>query len=60
MRLLRRRRAEPEPAAEEDRSEEEVPAAREVGPPDPSRVTQGRAPNGQWTSLKDRPEGTRF
>lgn len=52
MKLPWRKSAEPEPAADEERSEEEVPPVREVGPPDPSKVTQGRAPNGQWTSLK--------
>jgi hypothetical protein len=53
MGLLRRKRGKPksEAAAGEDRSEEEA-EVREVGPPDPSKVTQGRAPNGQWTTLK--------
>jgi hypothetical protein len=51
MKLLRRRRAETEPAAGEDRSEEET--VREVGEPDPARVTVGKDPvTGKWTSLK--------
>jgi hypothetical protein len=58
MRLLRRKRAEPEPAAE-NRSEEE--AVREVGEPDPAKATVWIDPvTKRFRSLKERPEGTRF
>lgn len=50
MRLLRRKRAEREPAAE-DRGEEE--AVREIGEPDPAKVTVGKDPvTGRWVSRK--------
>ena len=59
MRLLRRKRAEREPAADEARGEEE--AVREVGPPDPAKATVWIDPvTKRFRSLKERPEGTRF
>jgi hypothetical protein len=45
MGLLRRMRGKPKPEAAEDRSEEE--AVREVGEPDPAKVTVARAPDGR-------------
>jgi hypothetical protein len=52
MRLLRRKHAEPEPAAGEDRSEEEA-GVRVVGEPDPAKVTVRKdTVTGRWASLK--------
>ena len=50
MKLLRRRRAEPEHAAGEDRSDGED--VREVGEPDPAKVTVARGPDGRFVSRK--------
>jgi len=50
MKLLRRRRAEPEPAAGEDRSEEEAPAA-EAGEDQPL-YQQPRDEKGRYLSRK--------
>jgi hypothetical protein len=52
MGLLRRKRGKPEPEAGEDRSEEEA-EVREVGEPDPSKVTVRKdTVTGRWASLK--------
>jgi hypothetical protein len=59
MGLLRRIRGKPKPEAAENRSEKED--VREVGGPDPAKVTVWIDPvTKRFRSLKERPEGTRF
>lgn len=52
MRLLRRKRADPEPLPDEERSEEEA-EVRVAGQPDRAKRTVDKDPvTGRWVSLK--------